>query len=89
MAVFTRRIRVPKKYRAGVAQIVNEITAVPQKRNKTDVYSRGVAAGVELVRERALARGIPLDGVPEPLAVVTELMVDFELQSIKEDKSNE
>lgn len=78
MAVFTRRVRIPKQYRLGVAQIINEITAVPQKRNKTDVYGRGVADGVELVRKRALDRGIPLDGVPEPLTIVTEVMVDFE-----------
>lgn len=78
MAVFTRRVRIPKKYRVAVAQIINEITAVPQKRGKTYVYHNGVADGVELVRKRALDRGIPLDGVPEPFAVVTELLVDFD-----------
>ena len=78
MAVFTRRIRLPKKHQAAVAQIINELTRPPQQRTKTDVYSRGVSDGIELVRKRALDRGIPLDGVPEPLTVITEVLVDFE-----------
>lgn len=88
MAVFTRRIRMPKKHRAAVAQIINEITAPPQKRMKTDIYNRGMVDGIELVRKRAMDRGIPLDRVPEPLVVVTEILVDFEatLQSREQDK---
>ena len=84
MTVFTRRVRLPKQHRMAVAQIINEITALPQRRNKTDVYHRGVSDGVELVRKRALDRGIPLDGVPEPLVVTTEVIVDFDGYKLKE-----
>ena len=50
--------KIPKKYRVAVAQIINEITAVPRKRSKTSIYHSGLADGVELVRKRALDRGI-------------------------------
>ena len=88
MAIFTRRIRIPKRHRAAVAQIINEITKMPQRGMKTDVYQRGVRDGVELVRKRAFDRGIPLDGVPEPLTIVTEILVDFD-DSLRKEIENE
>lgn len=58
--------------------VLAELTKEPQKRNKTDVYYRGVSDGVELVRKRARDMGLSLE---EPYTEVRSTMALIELQS--------
>lgn len=74
-SLFLRQIRVPRKHRALVGQVINEITRTPQRRNKTDIYHRGVCDGVALVRKRAMQKGIDLDGAGLPVIEVKEIRV--------------
>ena len=77
-SILLRQIHIPRKHRALVGQVINEITRPPQPRNKTEVYYRGVRDGVALVRKRAEQKGIDLDGAGLPTIEVKELRVGRE-----------
>lgn len=73
-----KRFKVPKNMRRPLGIVLAELTKEPQKRNKTDVYYRGVSDGVELVRKRARDMGLSLE---EPYTEVRSTMALIELQS--------
>ncbi len=75
-----KRFKIPKDLRRPLGIILSELTKSPQKRNKTDVYYRGVEDGVELVRKRAEDMGISLE---EPY---TETLIKMSLVEVSKER---
>ena len=71
-----RFLFLDRKHKLMVAQVLNELTKLPRRGRKTDVYHRGMIDGVKLVRQRAKLKGINLDNIDEPVATVRVLEIE-------------
>lgn len=74
---YLRRFKIRKGLRKPLTIVLNEITELPRKGQKTEVYWRGVHDGVKLVRKRAQERGINLDD-PESTTPVVIRVIEIE-----------